>query len=61
MDDSDKLGEVGFGGAKPAWLSGRAKGLLDAGGIPASLVGIVLLPAHEPGLANSEGLSVVPC
>ena len=61
MDDSDELGEVGFGGAKPAQLSGCAKGLLDAGGIPASLVGIVLLPAHEPGLANGEGLSAVPC
>ena len=61
MGVSDELGDVGFGGMKPAWLSGCVKGLLDAGGIPASLVGIVLLPAHEPGLANGEGLSAVAC
>ena len=61
MDDNDKLGDVYFGGTKPAWLSGHAKGLVDAGGIPASLAGVVLLPAHEPGLANGEGLSEVPC
>ena len=61
MDDNDEFGEVYCGGAKPARLSGRAKGLLDAEGIPASLAGAVLLPAHEPGLANGKGLSAVPC
>ena len=61
MDDKDEFGEVYFGGTKPVWLSGHANGLLDAGGIPASLAGAVLLPAHEPGLANGEELSASPC
>ena len=61
MDDNDELGDVSFASVKPAWLSGHANGLLDAGRIPASLAGVVLLPAYEPGLENGEGLSVVPC
>ena len=55
------LGDVASGGTKPAWLSGRANGLVDAGCIPAALVGTVLLPGHEPGLANGDGLSAVSC
>ena len=47
------------GGAKPARLSGRANGLLDAGCIPASLAGIVLVPARDPGLANGDGVSIL--
>ena len=38
----------------PARLPGRANGLVDAEGIPVGVVGTVLAPAHEPGLANGE-------
>ena len=38
----------------PAWLPGQANGLMDAEGIPVGVVGAVLAPAHEPGLANGE-------
>ena len=40
--------------ADPAWLPGRANGLVDAEGIPVRVAGAVLAPAHEPGLANGE-------
>ena len=35
-------------------LPGQANGLMDAEGIPVGVVGAVLAPAHEPGLANGE-------
>ena len=65
----DEIGELLFDGpaacgaalgksisdrADPVWLPGRAKGLMDAKGIPVSVAGAVLAPAHEPGLANGE-------
>ena len=37
-----------------AWLPGHANGLLDAGGTSVVLVGTVLAPALEPGLANGD-------
>ena len=40
--------------ANPARLPGRANGLVDAEGIPVGVVGAVLAPAQEPGLANGE-------
>ena len=55
------LGDVESGGMKPAQLLGQVNRLLDAGCIPATLVGVVLLPACEPGLANGDGLSAVSC
>ena len=65
----DEIGELQFEGlvacgatlgkstsdcADPAWLPGRANGLMDAEGIPVSMAGAVLAPACEPGLANGE-------
>ena len=40
--------------ADPAQLPGRAKGLVNAKGIPVGVAGTVLAPAREPGLANGE-------
>ena len=65
----DEIGELLFDGpaacgaalgkptsdrADPAWLPGRANGLMDAEGIPVGVAGAVLTPAREPGLANGE-------
>ena len=65
----DEMGELQFEGpvacgatlgkstsdcANPAQLPGRANGLMDAEGIPVGVAGAVLVPAHEPGLANGE-------
>ena len=65
----DEIGESQFNGpaackaalgkstsdhTNPAWLPGLANGLADAEGIPVSVVGAVLAPACEPGLANGE-------
>ena len=65
----DEIGESQFAGpaaceaslgkstsdhANPAQLLGRPNGLVDAEGIPVSVAGAVLAPAHEPGLANGE-------
>ena len=65
----DEIGELQFEGlvacgatlgkstsdrADPAWLPGWANGLMDAKGIPVSVVGTVLAPVREPGLANGE-------
>ena len=46
---------------EPAWLSGRANGLLGVEGVPTSLAAPMLLPAREPGLANGDELPAVPC
>ena len=48
------LGKSTSDRADPAWLPGQANGLVDAEGIPVSVAGTVLAPAHEPGLANGE-------
>ena len=40
--------------ADPAWLPNWVNGLADAEGIPERVVGAVLVPAREPGLANGE-------
>ena len=48
------LGKSTSDHADPAWLPGRAKGLMGAEAIPVSVVGAVLAPASEPGLANRE-------
>ena len=48
------LGKSTSDRADPARLPGRANGLVDAEGIPAGVVGAVLAPAREPGLANGE-------
>ena len=48
------LGKSTSDRANPAWLPGRVKGLVDAEGIPVRVVGAVLAPAREPGLANGE-------
>ena len=48
------LGKSTSNCADPAWLPGRANGLVGAEGIPVGVVGAVLAPAHEPGLANGE-------
>ena len=48
------LGKSTSDWAEPAWLPGRGNGLVDAKSIPVSVVGAVLAPAHEPGLANGE-------
>ena len=45
--------------ADPALLPGHANGLLDAGGTSVALVGAVLAPALEPGLANGDVCSTV--
>ena len=65
----DEIGESQFNGpaacgaalgkstsncADPAWLPGRANGLVDAKGIPVGVAGTVLAPAREPGLAIGE-------
>ena len=48
------LGKSTSDRAEPVWLPGQANGLADAEGIPVSVVGAVLAPAREPGLANGE-------
>ena len=48
------LGKSTSDHVNPAWLPGRANGLADAKGIPVGMVGAVLAPAREPGLANRE-------
>ena len=48
------LGKSTSDRAEPAQLPGQANGLADAEGIPVSVAGAVLAPAHEPGLANGE-------
>ena len=48
------LGKSTSNRAEPAWLPGRANGLVDAEGIPVGVAGAVLAPAREPGLANGE-------
>ena len=65
----DEIGELQFEGpvaggatlgkstsdhADPAQLPGWANGLMDAEGVPVGVVGTVLAPAREPGLANGE-------
>ena len=65
----DEIGELQFEGlvacgatlgkstsdhADPVRLPGQVNGLMDAEGIPVSVVGAVLAPAHEPGVANGE-------
>ena len=65
----DEIGELLFDGpaacgaalgkstsdrANPVQLPGWANGLMDAEGIPVGVVGAVLAPAHEPGLANGK-------
>ena len=65
----DEIGELQFEGlvaggatlgkstsnrADPVHLPGQVNGLMDAEGISVSVVGTVLAPAHEPGLANGE-------
>ena len=48
------LGKSTSDHVEPALLPGRANGLADAEGIPVGVVGTVLAPTHEPGLANGE-------
>ena len=48
------LGKSTSDRAEPARLPGRENGLVDAEGIPVGVVGAILAPAHEPGLANGE-------
>ena len=48
------LGKSTSDRADPAQLPGRANGLVDAEGIPVSVVGALLAPVHKPGLANGE-------
>ena len=48
------LGKSTSDHADPTWLPGWVNGLADAGGIPVSVAGAVLAPAHEPGLTNGE-------
>ena len=48
------LGKSTSDSANPARLPGWANGLMDAEGVPVGVVGAVLLPACEPGLANGE-------
>ena len=65
----DEIGELQFEGleaggatlgksmsdrADPAQLPGRANGLMDAEGVFVGVMGAVLAPAREPGLANGE-------
>ena len=72
MDETGEIGAFGnhtvsvAGGvlvvsswADPAWLPGHTKGLLDADGISVVLVGAILVPALEPGLANGDTCSSV--
>ena len=48
------LGKSTSNRADPARLPGQANGLADAKGIPVGVVGAILAPAREPGLANGE-------
>ena len=48
------LGKSTSDRADPARLPGWANGLMDAEGVPVSVAGAILAPAHEPGLANGE-------
>ena len=48
------LGKSTSDRAEHAWLPGRENGLADTEGIPVGVVGTVLAPAREPGLANGE-------
>ena len=48
------LGKSTSNRANPTRLPGRANGLVDAEGIPVSVVGAVLAPARKPGLTNEE-------
>ena len=48
------LGKSASDRADPVWLPGQANGLMDAKGISVGVVGAVLAPAHEPGLAKGE-------
>ena len=48
------LGKSTSNRVDPARLPGQANGLADTEGIPVGVVGAVLAPAHEPGLANGE-------
>ena len=48
------LGKSTSDRADPAQLPGQANGLVDAEGIPVGVVGTILAPACEPGLANGE-------
>ena len=48
------LGKSTSDRVEPVQLPGRANGLGDAEGIPVGVVGTVLAPAREPGLANGE-------
>ena len=48
------LGKSTSDRAEPTRLPGWVNGLVDAEGIPVGVVGAVLAPAHEPGLANGE-------
>ena len=48
------LGKSTSDHAEPARLPGWANGLADTEGIPVGVVGTVLVPAREPGLANGE-------
>ena len=48
------LGKSTSDHAEPAWLPGQVNGLADAESIPVGVVGAVLAPAREPGLANRE-------
>ena len=48
------LGKSTSNRADPAQLPGWVNGLVDAEGIPVGVVGAVLAPASEPGLANKE-------
>ena len=65
----DEIGELQFEGpvaggatlgkstsdhADPAQLPGWVNGLMDAEGVSVGVVGAVLAPAREPGLANGE-------
>ena len=48
------LGKSTSNRADPTQLPGWANGLMDAEDIPVGVVGTVLAPAREPGLANGE-------
>ena len=48
------LGKSTLDRTEPTRLPGRMNGLADAEGIPVGVVGAMLAPAHEPGLANGE-------
>ena len=48
------LGKSTFDRVEPARLPGWENGPADTEGIPVGVVGTILAPAHEPGLANEE-------